>query len=63
MRADEKLTAFLELESAIRDCSIGSKLSLQCAQKFREGMGKRSAFSDYPGTRAKNPKQEKEITL
>jgi hypothetical protein len=39
MRADEKLTAFLELESAIRDCSIGSKLSLQRAGKFREGMG------------------------
>jgi hypothetical protein len=39
MRADEKLTAFLELESAIRDCSIGSKLSLQRGGKFREGMG------------------------
>ena len=39
MRADEKLTAFLELESAIRDCSIGSKLSLQRGAKFREGMG------------------------
>jgi hypothetical protein len=39
MPADKKLTAFLELESAIRDCSIGSKLSLQCAPKFREEMG------------------------
>jgi hypothetical protein len=39
MRADEKLTAFLELESAIRDCSIGSKLSLQRGANFREGMG------------------------
>jgi hypothetical protein len=39
MRADEKLTAFLELESAIRDCSIGSKLSLQRGANFREEMG------------------------
>jgi hypothetical protein len=39
MHADEKLTAFMELESAIRDCSIGSKLSLQRRAKFREGMG------------------------
>jgi hypothetical protein len=39
MRADEKLTAFLELESAIRDCSIGSKLSLQRGAKFRGEMG------------------------
>jgi hypothetical protein len=39
MRADEKLTAFLDLESTIRDCSIGSKLSLQRSAKFREGMG------------------------
>jgi len=35
MRADEKLTAFLELESAIRDCSISSKLSLQRGANFR----------------------------
>jgi hypothetical protein len=39
MRADEKLTAFLELESAIRDCSIGSKLSVQRGANFREEMG------------------------
>jgi hypothetical protein len=37
--ADEKLTAFLEVESAIRDCRTGSKLSLQCGAEFREGMG------------------------
>jgi hypothetical protein len=34
MRADEKLTALLGLESAIRDCSIRSKLSLQRGQTF-----------------------------
>jgi hypothetical protein len=39
MRADEKLTAFLELGSAIRDCSIGSKLSSQRGANFREVMG------------------------
>jgi hypothetical protein len=35
MRADEKMTAFLELESAISDSSIGSKISLQRGAKFR----------------------------
>jgi len=34
-----RLTAFLELESAIRDYSIGSTLSLQRGAKFREEMG------------------------
>jgi hypothetical protein len=36
---DEKMTASLELESAIRGCSVGSKLSLQRGANFREGMG------------------------
>jgi hypothetical protein len=51
MRADEMLTAFLELESAIRDCSIGSKLSLQRGANFREEMGKRSPSLGYPERR------------
>jgi hypothetical protein len=34
MRTDEKLTAFLKPESAIRDCSTGTELSLQCGAKF-----------------------------
>jgi hypothetical protein len=34
MRADKKLTACLEPESAIRDCSTGTKLSLQYGAKF-----------------------------
>jgi hypothetical protein len=63
MRADQKVTAFLEVESAIRDCSIGSKLSLQRGVKFQGENGKRSAFPDYPGTQGHQTKQEKEITL
>jgi hypothetical protein len=39
MREDEKLTAFLELESAICDCSIRFQPSLQCGTTFREEMG------------------------
>ncbi len=34
MRADEMLTAFLELESTIRDCSIGSNFLCNAAQSF-----------------------------
>jgi hypothetical protein len=34
MHADEKVIAFLEVESAIRDCSTGTELSLQCGAKF-----------------------------
>jgi hypothetical protein len=44
-----RLTAFLELESAIRDCSIGSKLSLRST-----GIGLaniRRAMRDFGGTR------------
>ncbi|HMH98408.1 MAG TPA: hypothetical protein VK577_17795 [Bradyrhizobium sp.] len=44
-----RLTAFLELESAIRDCSIGSKLSLRSA-----GIGLaniRRAMRNFGGTR------------
>jgi hypothetical protein len=44
-----RLTAFLELESAIRDCSIGSKLSLRSP-----GIGLaniRRAMRDFGGTR------------
>jgi hypothetical protein len=58
MRADEKLTAFLKLESAIHDCSIGSKLSSQRGGKFRDRIGDGLRFritrSDGP------PKTKKE---
>jgi hypothetical protein len=59
MRADEKLTAFLELESAIRDCSIGSKLSLQRGAKFREGMGNglRFRITENDGPQTQNKKE------
>jgi hypothetical protein len=62
MRADEKLTAFLELESAIRGFSIGSNFLCNAAQTF----GKKwetVSVSRLPRTRTTNPKQEKEITL
>jgi hypothetical protein len=62
VRADEKLRAFLELESAIRDYSIGSKLSLQCGAKFREGMGNGLRFR-ITRNDGQEPKQEKEIKL
>ena len=62
MRADEKLTAFLELESAIRDCSIGSKLSLQRGANFREEMRSGLRFRVTQNEDHK-PKQEKEIKL
>jgi hypothetical protein len=61
MRADEKLTAFLELESAIRDCTIGSKLSSQRGANFREEMGNglRLRITGYKGHK---PKTRKGIT-
>jgi len=34
MRVDEMLTAFLELESTIRDCSIGFNFLCNAAQSF-----------------------------
>jgi hypothetical protein len=59
MRADEKLTAFLELESAIRDCSIGSKLSLQRGANFREEMrnGLRLRVHPSQGHETQNKKE------
>jgi hypothetical protein len=62
MRADEKLTAFLELKSTIRDCSIGSKLSSQRGAKVREEMGNGLRFR-ITRNDGHNPKQEKEIIL
>ena len=62
MRADEKLTAFLELESAIRDCSIGSKLSLQRGENFREEMGNGLSLRINRNDGHK-PKTRKKITL
>ena len=52
----------MELESAIRDCSIGFKLSLQRGENFREEMGNGLRLW-IPGTTTTNPKQEKKITL
>jgi hypothetical protein len=62
MRADEKLTAFLELESAIRDTQHRFQTFFATRRKVSGRNGKRSAFPDYPGTTPTNPKQEKEIT-
>jgi hypothetical protein len=45
-----------------RIVSIGSKLSLQRSEKFREGMGN-VCVSGLLRTTATNPKQEKEIKL
>jgi hypothetical protein len=45
-------------ETAIRDCSIRSKLSLQCSTKFREEMGKGLRLG-LPGTTAHKPKTRK----
>jgi hypothetical protein len=59
MRADEKLTAFLELESAIWDCSIGSKLSLQRGTKFREEMENGLRLRVHPAPRPPNPKKKR----
>ena len=42
--------------------SIGSKLSLQCAAKFREGMGNGLRFQ-ITRNDGQKPKQEKEIIL
>jgi len=57
LRADEKLTAFLELKSAIRDCSL-SKLFCNAAQSFGEEW-ETGLRLGLPGTTATNPKQEK----
>jgi hypothetical protein len=59
-RADEKLTAFLELESAIRDCSIGSKLSLQRGANFRGEMenGPRFWITRNDGHKPKTKKRK-----
>jgi len=61
-RADEKLTAFLELESTIRDCSIGSKLSLQRGPNFREEMGNGLRFRITQND-GHEPKTRKKIIL
>jgi len=62
MCADEKLTVFLELESAIRDCSIGSKLSLQRGPNFREEMGNGLRFRITQND-GHEPKTRKKIIL
>jgi hypothetical protein len=58
MRADEMLTAFLELESAIRDCSIGSNSLCNAAQTFGKEW-ETVCVSGLPGTTTTNPNQEK----
>jgi hypothetical protein len=62
MSADEKLTAFLELESAIAIAASAPNFLCNAAQTF----GKKwetVSVSGLPRTTATNPKQEKEITL
>jgi hypothetical protein len=51
MRADEKLTAFLELESAIRDTQHRFQTFFATRRKVSGRNGKRSAFLDYPERR------------
>jgi hypothetical protein len=63
MRADEKLTAFLELESAIRDMQHRFQTFFAMRRKVSGRNGKRSAFPGSPEARPPNPKQEKEIKL
>jgi hypothetical protein len=59
-RADEKLTAFLELESAIRDMQPRFQTLFAMRRKVSGRNGKRSASPDYPERRPQ-PKQEKKI--
>src|SRR5947207_11789644 len=51
MRADEKLTAFLELESAIRDMQHRFQTFFAMRRKVSGRNGKRSAFSGLPERR------------
>jgi hypothetical protein len=63
MRADEKLTAFLELESAIRDMQHRfQNFPCNAAQNFGKEW-ETVCVSGLPGTTAANPKQQKEIKL
>src|SRR6478736_1850224 len=55
-----RLTAFLELESAIRDYSIGSTLSLQRGAKFREEMGNGLRLRITPERRPQTQNKKRE---
>src|SRR5207249_11991569 len=64
MRADEKLTAFLKLESAIRDTQHRFQTFFATRRKLSGRNGKRSAFPDHqerrPQTQNKKTKSHYE---